>query len=121
MKKILVWTLLLWSAVIYGEELGRGILARGSSKEMILELNKFSGYGENFDIFRKLMGEGSGDNRFGLNTFASGFSYIFEWENWMSFELGVKIYVLDEEVEEEEYLEEEAWQHSLYASIGYRF
>ncbi len=121
MKKVLVWILLLWSAVTYGEEFRKGLLKKGSSREKVLELNRFYGYGEKSEIFRALVGEESIGNKFGLNTFTSGFSYVFEWENWVSFELGVKVYVLNEEVEEEEYLEEEAWQHSLYASIGYRF
>lgn len=121
MKKVLVWALLLWSTITYGEELRGGLLEKGSSRERVLELNRFYGYGKRFEIFRALIGEESSNNRFELNSFTSGFSYVFELENWVSFELGVKVYVIDEEVEEEEYLEEEAWQHSLYASIGYRF
>ncbi len=121
MKKILVWALILWSTVSYGEEFRGAFLKKGSSREEILELNRFYGYGEKLEIFRVFMDERSIGKKFELNSFTSGFSYVFEWENWVSFELGVKVYVLDEELEEEEYLEDEAWQHSLYASIGYRF
>ena len=50
-----------------------------------------------------------------------GLSYGREWENKLSFELGVKVYDIEKSVKGEDNIEDDAWQHYWYAGFGYRF
>lgn len=121
MKKILIWILILGSAAAYGEELREGFLEENNRGKIFLNLDEVGGYGRELYDLADEISKADNDSKFELNGYASGFSYGYEWTNRVSFELGVKVYVAEEDLEEEEYLNEEAWQHSLYASIGYRF
>ena len=121
MKEILICTLILGSAVAYGGEEEEFFLGRKDKGRIVLELDEAGNYGREFQYLVDEAGQSNSQNKFEFNGFTSGFSYGYEWENRVSFELGVKVYVTEDDLEDEGYLEEEAWQHSLYASIGYRF
>ena len=121
MKKILIWIFILGSAAAYGEELREDFLEDKNRGKIFLNLDEAGSYGREVYYLADEISESENDRKFELHGYASGFSYGYEWDNRVSFELGVKVYVAEDDLEDEEYLNEEAWQHSLYASIGYRF
>lgn len=120
MKKILIWFLILGSPLAYGKGSG-GFLRERRQERVFFDIDRDGSYGREFQYLAGEIGGSNNQNKFELNGYTSGFSYGYEWSNRISLELGVKVYVAEEDLEEEEYLQEEAWQHSLYASIGYRF
>ncbi len=121
MRKILIWALVLGTTLAYGENNSRGFPEKNRQKKVFLRLDRSGGYRREFQHLMERVRVADNQKKFELNGFIDGFSYGYEWTNRVSFELGIKVYVLEEDLEEEEYLQEEAWQHSLYASIGYKF
>jgi len=113
MKKILLGALILGSSLAYGVEIRNDFLGKGYERRIFVEFDALGSEVEK-NVFNNV-------SRFELTGFISGFSYGYEWENRVSFEVGVKVYGTEEAIEDDENIKDDPWQRSLYAGVGYRF